>query len=101
MRAGIGEFLYSMAGLPPLLLVIVREKTDARQGPRNGRRSPGVLTGKRYKWWYSAFRFEPPRDNSPLIENREISCTSRQAIKTGPRRPWTEDRKSTRLNSSH
>src|SRR5713101_3183599 len=42
MRAGIGEFLHSMAGLPPPLLVIVREKTGARQGPRNGRRSLAV-----------------------------------------------------------
>src|SRR6266849_845784 len=39
MRAGIGEFLHSMAGLPPPLLVIGREKTGAREGPLNGRNS--------------------------------------------------------------
>jgi len=40
MRAGIGEFLYSMTCLPSPFLVIVREKTGARQGPREVRPSP-------------------------------------------------------------
>src|SRR2546426_968983 len=37
MGAGRREFLYSMADLPPTLLVIVREKTGARQVPQNAR----------------------------------------------------------------
>src|SRR6266566_6023657 len=40
MRAGTGEFLYSMTCLPSPFLVIVREKTGARQGPRRVRPSP-------------------------------------------------------------
>src|SRR5260370_16952032 len=67
MRAGIGEFLHSMAGLPPPLLVIVREKTGARQGPRKGRRSPEGINGQTVEMVVFGLSIRAPRDNSRIV----------------------------------
>src|SRR5260221_7738549 len=80
MFAGLGEFLYSMARLPPPLRVIVREKT----GPDKCRetRVPhlSVLTGKSRSGCISAFRFARPRGNSRIVCKPEVEparlCTA-------------------------
>src|SRR5258707_7298249 len=73
MFAGLGEFLYSMARLPPPLRVIVREKTgpDKCREPRVPHLS--VLTGKSRSGCISAFRFARPRGNSRIVGKPELT----------------------------
>src|SRR6266852_5416113 len=50
MFAGLGKFLYSMARLPPVFRVIVREKSAPDKCHETRVSHLRVLSGKRWKW---------------------------------------------------
>src|SRR6266403_1255838 len=76
MFAGLGEFLYSMARLPPPLRVIVREKTAPDKCRETRVPHLSVLTGKSRSGCISAFRFALPRGNSRIVGNPSLGIIS-------------------------